>query len=90
DGTWSVQQSWGGMDTGLVDLDEMTDLVPAEAKTKVGEIKPLLAAQGNAYIFTGPIKDNKGAIVVADGVTLTRDEQSSMYWLVEGVVGVLP
>lgn len=89
-GTWSVEQSWGGMDTGLVDLDTMSDLVPAEAKTKVEEIKPLLAAQGNAYIFTGPIKDNKGAVVVADGVTLTREEQSAMYWLVEGVVGVLP
>ncbi len=90
DGTWSVEQSWGGMDTGIVDLDTMTDLVSAEAKTKVNEIKPLLAAQGNAYIFTGPLKDNKGNVVVADGVTLTRDEQSSMYWLVEGVVGELP
>jgi basic membrane protein A and related proteins len=90
DDTWTVEKSWGGMDTGLVDLDEMTDLVSAEAKQKVAEIKPDLSVDGNAKIFTGPIKDNKGNIVVADGVTMTRDEQSEMYWLVEGVVGVLP
>lgn len=88
--TWKVEQTWGGMENGLVDLDTMSSLVPTEAVSKVAEIKTKLLAQGNDYIFTGPIKDNTGKIVVADGVKLTKTEQFSMNWLVEGVVGTLP
>lgn len=89
-GEWKVETSWGGMAEGIVDIDEMSDLVSEEAKEKVNEIRPLLVAGGNGYIFTGPIVDNKGNVVVADGVTLTREDQYSMMWFVEGVVGEIP
>ena len=68
----------------------MSDLVSEEAKMKVEEIRPLLVADGNDYIFTGPIVDSEGNIAVEDGVTLTREEQYSMMWFVEGVVGEIP
>lgn len=87
DNTWKVEKSWGGMKEGIVDIDAMTANVSATAKTKVEEMKTKLLAEGNNFIFKGPIKDNKGAIAVADGKTLTREEQYSMMWLVEGVVG---
>lgn len=90
DGTWSVEETWGGMDTGIVALDEMTDNVPEEAKAKVAEIQALLEEQGNDYIFTGPLNDNQGQVAVEDGVTLTKEDQFAMDWLVEGVVGELP
>ncbi len=90
DGTWSVVESWDGLETGLVELDTLSAKVPQEAKTKIDEIRPLLEDQGNAYFFTGPLKDNEGNEVVASGVALTKDEQFAMDWLVEGVVGTLP
>ena len=90
DGTWSVMQSWDGLETSVVELDTLSDKVPQEAKTKIDEIRPLLEEQGNAYFFTGPLKDNKGNDVLADGVALTKEEQFAMDWLVEGVVGELP
>lgn len=87
DNTWKVEKSWGGMKEGIVDIDTMSTNVSATAKTKVEEMKAKLLAEGNDFIFKGPIKDNKGAVAVADGKTLTREEQYSMMWLVEGVVG---
>lgn len=89
DGTWSVKESWQGLETGVVELDTLSDKVPQEAKDKIAEIRPLLEKQGNAYFFTGPLKDNKGNEVVADGVALTKAEQFAMEWFVEGVVGNL-
>jgi basic membrane protein A len=87
DNTWKVEKSWGGMKEGIVDIDTMSANVSATAKAKVEEMKTKLLAEGNNFIFKGPIKDNKGAIAVAEGKTLTREEQYSMMWLAEGVVG---
>ncbi len=90
DDKWEVKQEWGGWDTGIVSLDEYSDKVPQEAKDKIEEVIPKLEGLGNAYFFTGPIKDNKGNVVVEDGVSLTKDDNYSMDWLVEGVSGELP
>ena len=38
-------------------------------------------------VFTGPIKDQKGAVKVPEGVKLTDGEMLSMDWFVEGVEG---
>lgn len=87
EGTWSVDNFWGGLESGVVAIDEMTENVPEEAKAKVEEIKELLKEQNNDYIFTGPITDQDGNIVVEEGQTLTREEQYAMDFLVEGVIG---
>ena len=41
-------------------------------------------------IFTGPLKDNKGADKVAEGVAMTGDELRGMTWFVAGVDGEIP
>ncbi len=87
DGTWSVEQYWGGMKEGMVGLDTLTDLVPQAAKEKVAEIEPMILEQGNDYVFKGPIKDNQGNEKVAAGTSLSKADQMGMDWFVEGVVG---
>jgi basic membrane protein A len=90
DGTWSVEQSWGGMKEGIVGIDGMTSLVPLQARDKVEEILPIVKEGGNAFVFAGPIKDQKGAEKVAAGHSLSAADQLRMDWLVEGVVGEIP
>jgi basic membrane protein A len=54
-------------------------------------------------VFKGPIKDNQGNVVVAEGKTMTQEDleglrdipgrtscEICMDWLVEGMVGTLP
>ncbi len=90
DGTWKVEESWGGMKEGIVKLDDMTDLVSDEAKAKVKEVEPAVIEEGNGYIFKGPLKDQDGNEVCPAGQTLTREDQMQMNYFVEGVKGQIP
>lgn len=89
-GTWSVEKYWGGMKDGMVALDTLTSVAPAGAQAKIDAIKADITAQGNDYVFKGPLLDQSGATKLEAGKTLTRDEQMSMDWFVQGVVGEIP
>ncbi|RML69745.1 Bmp protein, partial [Pseudomonas syringae pv. maculicola] len=62
--------------------------VTAAAKQQADAIKAQMLA-GQFVIFKGPLKDNKGAVVIADGVAQTQTDIAleSMNYLVEGVLG---
>ena len=47
-------------------------------------------ASGKWDVFTGPIKDQTGAVKVPAGKALTDPELQRLNWYVEGVDGVLP
>lgn len=61
--------------------------VTDETKAAIETAKAGLADTG---IFTGPLKDQGGDVVVPAGKTLTYDEVEQMNFLVEGVVGNIP
>ncbi len=86
DGSWTTNAYWGGMNDGVVALDTMTALVPAEVQTEVNAKIDTMKAKGNEFVFAGPIKDNTGAERVAAGASLSKDDQMAMDWFVEGVV----
>jgi len=90
DGAWKVENYWGGMKEGIVKLDTLSDLVPAEAKTAVEAVQDKVIAEGNAFVFAGPIKDQSGTVKVAEGESLSYEDQMGMSWFVEGVVGEIP
>ncbi len=85
-GTWKPESYYGTMADGYVGLAEMSDLVPADVQAKVKEVQDKIMA-GEFPIFVGPIKDNKGNIVVPEGTTLDRAGIWSMNYLVEGASG---
>ncbi len=89
-GTWKVEQYWGGMKEGMVALDALSSLAPSGAQAKIDSVTVELKAKGNDYVFKGPLKDQTGAVKVAEGAMMTRDEQMGMTWFVEGVVGEIP
>ncbi|HWQ80567.1 MAG TPA: BMP family ABC transporter substrate-binding protein [Anaerovoracaceae bacterium] len=83
DGTWKPESYYGNMVDGYVGLAELSDLVPADVKAQVEETQAKIEA-GQFPIFVGPIKDNKGNIVVPEGTTLDRAGIWSINYLVEG------
>lgn len=85
-GTWKPESYYGTMKDGYVGLADMSDLVPADVQAKVKEVQTKIEA-GEFPIFVGPIKDNKGNIVVPEGTTLDRAGIWSMDYLVEGATG---
>ncbi|EPN69225.1 bmp family protein [Pseudomonas syringae pv. actinidiae ICMP 19096] len=78
----------GGLKEGFVKTSAYGPAVTAAAKQQADAIKAQMLA-GQFVIFKGPLKDNKGAVVIADGVAQTQTDIAleSMNYLVEGVLG---
>ncbi|WP_105617872.1 BMP family ABC transporter substrate-binding protein [Vallitalea okinawensis] len=86
EGTFESHAYWGGMNEGVVELAELTELAPTEAKDIITEATESIK-DGSLTIFEGPLKDNSGELRVEEGVTLTDEELLGMNWFVEGVIG---
>lgn len=78
----------GGLKEGYVKMSPYGAMVSDAAKKKADGIKAGMIA-GTFDIFKGPLKDNKGNVVIAAGKTFkqTDIELEKMNYLVEGVVG---
>ncbi|EJL54403.1 putative ABC-type transport system, periplasmic component/surface lipoprotein [Rhizobium sp. CF122] len=78
----------GGLKDGFVKMSPLGPAVPAEGRTKFDATLAEMMT-GKFSVFKGPIKDNKGNVVVAAGKSYAEDaiELESMDYLVEGVVG---
>ncbi|MVX63791.1 BMP family ABC transporter substrate-binding protein [Clostridium chromiireducens] len=86
DGKFKSESYWGGIDTGIVDIAPLTKNAPEGAQAKVDEAKAKMVSK-SWDVFTGPIKDQSGAVKVAEGQKMTDKELLSFDWLVEGVEG---
>ncbi len=88
DGNWKPQDFWGGLSEETIELP-ISDLVPADAKA---EAEKLIASikSGEFHPFTGPIKDQSGAVKLADGVVAINADLASMNYYVEGIKAELP
>jgi basic membrane protein A and related proteins len=86
-GTWKSTDTWGGFDSGMLQMSPFTNMPPdviALAKETVADI-----TSGKNKVFVGPIKDQSGAVKVADGTTMDDGALAGMQWLVQGVDGKL-
>ncbi|MEZ4498116.1 MAG: BMP family ABC transporter substrate-binding protein [Thermomicrobiales bacterium] len=94
DGTWTGNQDyWGGWQDGVVELGPLNEplLTPEIITMAEDEIAKFSAGDETIFtIFTGPLLDNTGIEMVADGVEMTAEELLSMMWFVEGVEGTIP
>ncbi len=85
-GTWKPEVAWWGMETGIVDIAPFGPMVPEEIKAKVEDAKRKIVAK-ELVVFAGPVKNQKGEVVVPEGQTATDEQLLGMNWFVEGVVG---
>ena len=78
----------GGLKDGYVKMSPYGSMVTDAAKKNADDIKAKMIA-GTFDIFKGPLKDNKGNVVVAAGKQYKQTdlELEKMNYLVEGVIG---
>jgi len=78
----------GGLKDGFVKMSPLGPAVLAEARKKFDATLTEMM-KPNYVVFKGPLKDNKGAEVIAAGKAYPEDaiELESMGYLVEGVIG---
>jgi simple sugar transport system substrate-binding protein len=87
-GTWKSQDYWGGLKEGTVELP-ISDIVPADVKAEAEKIIADIKS-GAFHPFTGPIKDQTGAVKIPEGKVATTAELASMNYYVEGIKADLP
>jgi basic membrane protein A len=88
-GTWKPEEIWWGMEKDVVRLAPISDKVPADIK-KLVEKKKQEIIEGKFKIFTGPIKNQEGKVVLEKGKTFSDKELLSMHFFIEGVQGHIP
>lgn len=89
DGTWTSEQYYGNMADGLVDLAPFGDSVSADTQALIEQRKQEII-DGEFEIFAGPLNDQDGNEILAEGETATLEELLATDYLVEGVVGSIP
>jgi basic membrane protein A len=87
DGTWKSTDTWGGFDSGMLEMSPFTNMPPDVAALATQTVADVTA--GKNKIFVGPIKDQSSAVKVAEGTTMDDGALSGMQWLVQGVDGKL-
>jgi basic membrane protein A and related proteins len=88
EGTWKAENYWNGMEDGIVELADLTDIAPEGAKEAVEKAKADILS-GKNKIFVGPLKDQTGAEKVPAGKVMTDEEWLNYDWFVEGVEGTI-
>jgi basic membrane protein A and related proteins len=81
----------GGFKEGFIKMSPYGTAVSDAAKAKADDAKAKLT-DGTLVIYTGPIKDNTGKVVIPAGTVQTQTDINleKMNYLVEGVVGKIP
>lgn len=90
DGTWKgdIVTRWGVAE-GQNDLIKIADVVPAETKAKVDEIKAAIKG-GTFEVFTGPVIDSAGKERLAKDMKADDDWRGKVDFYVKGVEGKIP
>jgi basic membrane lipoprotein Med (substrate-binding protein (PBP1-ABC) superfamily) len=86
DGSWEPIFLRCGIADGCMAMGPFGPNVPQDVQDQVMQAKDGVES-GDIVVFTGPVLDQEGNVVVAEGEVLTPDLMSSVDWFVQGVTG---
>lgn len=89
DGTWESGEMVEGMAEDAIVIPSFSDSIPAEV---VAEAHRLIQGirDGSFHVFQGPIKNQKGEVMVAEGEVLPWSDLEKLNWFVEGINAEIP
>ena len=85
-GTYDGGSYWGGMEDGIVQIGSLADDVSDDIRAQIDDLTRRMI-DGTWDPFTGPINDQDGNELIADGVVPDDGSLLGMCDFVEGVVG---
>ena len=88
DGTWDSQDTWWGLDKGMVKMARYRNMNP-DTKFEAIQLQNDLTS-GAVHSFTGPIYNQAGELVVPAGAVADDGLLAGMNFYVQGIVGDLP
>ena len=88
DGNWAPQDTWEGMNTGMVKMAAYTNL--PEDVVKQAEATAAQITEGKLHPFKGPIYKQDGSEAIPEGQSLSDEVLLGMNWYVKGIDDKLP
>ncbi|MGQ9369723.1 BMP family ABC transporter substrate-binding protein [Azospirillum sp. ST 5-10] len=88
-GTWESKDTWGGLKDKMLYLAPYNPAIPKDV-VEMAEKTRVDIMEGRRHPFAGPVKDQSGKVVIAEGKNASDEEILKMDWFVEGVTGKLP
>ncbi len=90
DGTWSSEDTWDGMDKGMVVMSPYNaKLMPASLIQEAINMEVAIK-DGSLHSFEGPIYNQAGELVVPEGQVADDGMLAGMNFYVQGIEGDLP
>ena len=89
DGTWESVDTWHGIREGMVEIGEMSDIIPADVQAEANALIHAMES-GECHPFTGPINKQDGSAWLAEGEIVDDGTLAGMNFYVEGIVGDIP
>lgn len=89
DGSWKSEDVWDGIKSGMVEMAPYGDAVPQDVRDLADKVK-MSIVDGSFHPFQGPIKNQKGEVVVKEGEVISDGDLAKLNWYVEGVEGTFP
>lgn len=90
-GTWEPNPygAFVGIKEGVIGLAPINESVPADVVERVKAAEAAIRA-GEMTPFDGPLKNQKGEMILEEGASLDDGQLWSMNYFVEGVIGTMP
>ena len=88
-GTWKPTSVWGGYSEGMIKLAPLNDAIPADLQARIRDMEKQLT-EGTLHPFAGPVVDQAGKTIVAEGQDMTDDQLNQMNYYLQGVVSKIP
>jgi simple sugar transport system substrate-binding protein len=85
-GSWTSGSVWGGAKEGMIRVGDFGSKVPKKVQDEISA-KQKAVGSGQLRLFTGPISDNEGKLVLPAGQSLSDAQILNMNYLVQGVLG---
>ena len=89
DGTWEADDAWGGLNEAMVEMSPYADSLPDEVKADAMATEQAIR-NGELHPFAGPVNNQAGETIIAQGENADDGMLLGMDWYVEGVDGKLP
>lgn len=90
EGTFTSDPKYANMADGAATVAPWnTDIMPEDVVAQCDEMKDQIV-NGEYTVMAGPLYDNEGNELLAEGETFTLEELIDCYWLLDNVIGDLP
>ena len=89
DGSWRPEPVWGGIASGMVDIDAIDATLAPDIRAGLCTNRHAAIVAGTLAPFAAPLVDNAGTSRLARGALADADIKA-MDWFVAGVVGNMP